>query len=90
MITNENLAHRSSARHPQPLGTGADSFKRVLGCAPKVTSSGPAIAAEVNDAYFFPNRSPTLIGIDTYETPFTVTTVTLPSRKTRVFPVLTL
>src|SRR5918996_3482037 len=32
VITNKNLSHRSSSRHPEPLGTGADSFKRVLGC----------------------------------------------------------
>jgi hypothetical protein len=31
MITNENLRNRSSRRQPAPLGTGADSFKRVLG-----------------------------------------------------------
>jgi hypothetical protein len=31
MVTNENLAHQSSRRHPYPLWTGAASFKRVLG-----------------------------------------------------------
>src|SRR5260370_2113382 len=31
MITNRMLAHRSSRCDPEPLGTGAASFKRVLG-----------------------------------------------------------
>ena len=33
VITDENLAHRRARRHPRPLGTGADSFKRVLDSA---------------------------------------------------------
>src|SRR6266446_5951238 len=33
MITNENLSPRSSRRHPDPLGTGAGSFKRMLDSA---------------------------------------------------------
>ena len=31
MNTNENLPRRRSKRHPDPLRTGAASFKRVLG-----------------------------------------------------------
>src|SRR3989442_5658496 len=31
MITNRMLAHRSSRCDPEPLGTGAASFKRLLG-----------------------------------------------------------
>jgi hypothetical protein len=31
MITNENLPNRNSRRNRNPLGTGAVSFKRVLG-----------------------------------------------------------
>ena len=31
MITNENLAYRSSRRDPASLGRGAGSFKRLLG-----------------------------------------------------------
>ena len=37
MITNENVPDQNLGWHPEPLGTGADSFKRVLG------SSGHAI-----------------------------------------------
>jgi hypothetical protein len=33
LITNDNLSHCSLRRHPTPLRTGADSFKRVLGSA---------------------------------------------------------
>src|SRR5919109_5096859 len=31
MTTNENLRHRDSRWQPMPLGTGAASFKRLLG-----------------------------------------------------------
>ena len=33
VITNENLSHLRSTRQPEPLRTGAGSFKRVLGSA---------------------------------------------------------
>src|ERR1041384_2432836 len=33
MITNENLSHRRCGWRSDPLRTGADSFKRLLGCA---------------------------------------------------------
>ena len=35
MITNKMLAHRNSRRDPEPLGTGAGSFKRLLGARPR-------------------------------------------------------
>jgi len=40
MITNENLPHRSSERHPRPLRTGAGSLKRVLGSTPAPSYQG--------------------------------------------------
>ena len=36
VFTNGILLHRTSGRPPDLLTTGADSFKRVLGCAPQV------------------------------------------------------
>src|ERR671931_1671550 len=52
IITNVSLSPRSSVCHPASLGTGADSFKRVLGIRPNRSLSAlpdvPADPSEIN------------------------------------------
>ena len=45
MFTNESLAHRISMCPLEALGTGADSFKRVLGCSGYVADTYPIYVA---------------------------------------------
>jgi len=40
MVTNRILSHRISGRYPEPSGTGAGSFKRMLG--PQTSRSRPS------------------------------------------------
>src|SRR2546426_5900215 len=47
VITNENLPHRVSKRHPEPLGTGAGSFKRVDRKSTRLNSSHLVISYAV-------------------------------------------
>src|SRR5437016_60301 len=64
MNTNENQPLRRSKRHPDPLRTGAASFKRVLGSSPPYPSALLSMLAyPLDDIFvavtdFFRNRLP--------------------------------
>src|SRR2546430_13338122 len=65
---------------------------RSYGAMPDTTRAAPTITTRtrryrlVIGSYFVPNRKPTLIGMETRSMPFTLTSVTLLSRKMRVLP----